>query len=176
MATRDWQQFHAGAIDEADAHSRDPATRERIAAEVADVGIGLLLLCERIGLDFVEVMRVVKNAERYPVEGRGTGGTAVGGASSASGFSSHQIKELEHRQTASQGSALEKSAGVGGRRGQGLQVLDDPCAEEGIGIYPSDGGQGVERLVDGFTEFRRDGRRGVHSRVSLVRGLAFRSG
>jgi NTP pyrophosphatase (non-canonical NTP hydrolase) len=38
---------------------------------VADVGIGLLLLCERIGLDFVEVMRakVKKNAERYPVEG-----------------------------------------------------------------------------------------------------------
>jgi NTP pyrophosphatase (non-canonical NTP hydrolase) len=91
VAARDWQQFHdpknlamlvaseAGELlaeyrwvqsDEADAHSRDPATRERIAAEVADVGIGLLLLCERIGLDFVEVMRakVKKNAERYPVE------------------------------------------------------------------------------------------------------------
>jgi dCTP diphosphatase len=92
VAARDWQQFHdpknlamlvaseAGELlaeyrwvqsAEADAHSRDPATRERIAAEVADVGIGLLLLCERIGLDFVEVMRakVAKNAERYPVEG-----------------------------------------------------------------------------------------------------------
>jgi dCTP diphosphatase len=92
VAARDWQQFHdpknlamlvaseAGELlaeyrwvqsDEADAHSRDPATRERIAAEVADVGIGLLLLCERIGLVFVEVMRakVKKNAERYPVEG-----------------------------------------------------------------------------------------------------------
>src|SRR5450631_925651 len=89
VAARDWQQFHdpknlamlvaseAGELlaeyrwvqsDEADAHSRDPATRERIAAEVA---VGLLLLCERIGLDFVEVMRakVKKNAERYPVEG-----------------------------------------------------------------------------------------------------------
>ena len=72
VAARDWQQFHDPVqIDEADAHSRHPATRERIAAEVADVGIGLLLLCERIGLDFVEVMRakVKKNAERYPVEG-----------------------------------------------------------------------------------------------------------
>ena len=58
VAARDWQQFHdpknlamlvaseAGELlaeyrwvqsDEADAHSRDPATRERIAAEVADV-------------------------------------------------------------------------------------------------------------------------------------------
>ena len=91
VAARDWQQFHdpknlamlvaseAGELlaeyrwirsDESDAHSHDPATRERIAAEVADVGIGLLLLCERIGLDFVEVMqaKVAKNAERYPAE------------------------------------------------------------------------------------------------------------
>jgi dCTP diphosphatase len=91
VAARDWQQFHdpknlamlvaseAGELlaeyrwvqsSEADAHSHEPATRDRIAAEVADVGIGLLLLCERIGLDFVEVMRakVAKNAERYPAE------------------------------------------------------------------------------------------------------------
>src|SRR6202142_3574595 len=92
VAARDWQQFHdpknlamlvaseAGELlaeyrwvqsDEADAHSRDPATRERIAAEVADVGIGLLLLCERIGLDFVGGIgeHTKKNAERYPGEG-----------------------------------------------------------------------------------------------------------
>jgi dCTP diphosphatase len=91
VAARDWQQFHdpknlamlvaseAGELlaeyrwvqsSEADAHSHEPATRDRIAAEVADVGIGLVLLCERIGLDLVEVMRakVVRNAERYPVE------------------------------------------------------------------------------------------------------------
>ena len=39
--------------------------------EIADVGIGLVLLCERIGVDLVGVMlaKVKKNEERYPVEG-----------------------------------------------------------------------------------------------------------
>lgn len=92
VAAREWEQFHdpknlamlvaseAGELvaeyrwvrgEDADAHSREPAARARIAAEVADVGIGLVLLCERIGVDLVEVMRakVAKNAERYPVEG-----------------------------------------------------------------------------------------------------------
>jgi NTP pyrophosphatase (non-canonical NTP hydrolase) len=87
---RDWAQFHdpknlamlvaseAGELvaeyrwvrgEEADAHSRAPEPRARIAAEIADVGLGLLLLCDRIGLDLVEAMRakLAKNAERYPV-------------------------------------------------------------------------------------------------------------
>src|SRR5438067_13660953 len=72
VADRDWQQFHdpknlamlvaseAGELiaeyrwvpgDAADARSREPAARARIAAEIADVGIALLLLCDRIGLD-----------------------------------------------------------------------------------------------------------------------------
>ena len=91
VAARDWQQFHdpknlamlvaseAGELlaeyrwvrsDEADAHSREAAARERIVAELADVGIGLVLLSERIGVDLVEAMRakVKKNAEKYPVE------------------------------------------------------------------------------------------------------------
>ena len=91
VAVRDWQQFHdpknlamlvaseAGELlaeyrwvrsDAADAHSREAAARERIVAEIADVGIGLVLLCERIGVDLVEVMRakVVKNAAKYPAE------------------------------------------------------------------------------------------------------------
>jgi dCTP diphosphatase len=91
VAAREWEQFHdpknlamlvaseAGELvaeyrwvrgEDADAHSREPAARARIAAEVADVGIGLLLLCERIGVDLFEVMRakVAKNAEKYPVE------------------------------------------------------------------------------------------------------------
>jgi NTP pyrophosphatase (non-canonical NTP hydrolase) len=90
-AARDWAQFHdpknlamlvaseAGELlaeyrwvrgDEADAHSREPAARARIAAEVADVGLGLLLICDRIGLDLVEAMKakLAKNAERYPIE------------------------------------------------------------------------------------------------------------
>ena len=91
VAVRDWQQFHdpknlamlvaseAGELlaeyrwvrsDEADAHSREEAARARIIAEIADVGIGLVLLSERIGVDLVEAMRakVKKNAEKYPAE------------------------------------------------------------------------------------------------------------
>ena len=87
---RDWRQFHdpknlamlvaseAGELvaeyrwvrgDEADARSREAEARARIAAEVADVGIGLLLLCDRIGLDLVGAIRdkLAKNAARYPV-------------------------------------------------------------------------------------------------------------
>src|SRR3954452_22835941 len=87
---RDWQQFHdpknlamlvaseAGELvaeyrwvkgDAADAHSREPAARARIAAEIADVGIALVLLCDRIGLDLPQAMtdKLAGNAERYPV-------------------------------------------------------------------------------------------------------------
>jgi NTP pyrophosphatase (non-canonical NTP hydrolase) len=88
---RDWRQFHdpknlamlvaseAGELlaeyrwvrgDEADARSREPEARARIAAEIADVGIALLLLCDRIGLDLGEAIaaKLQRNAERYPVE------------------------------------------------------------------------------------------------------------
>jgi len=91
VADRDWQQFHdpknlamlvaseAGELlaeyrwvrgDDADAHSREPVARARIAAEVADVAIALLLLCERIGLDLPTAIqeKLARNAERYPVE------------------------------------------------------------------------------------------------------------
>jgi len=90
-AARDWGQFHdpknlamlvaseAGELvaeyrwvrgDEADARSREPAARARIAAEIADVGIALLLLCDRIGLDLGDAIqhKLARNAERYPVE------------------------------------------------------------------------------------------------------------
>ncbi len=88
---RDWRQFHdpknlamlvaseAGELlaeyrwvrgDEADARSREPDARARIAAEIADVGIALLLLCDRIGLDLGDAVaaKLQRNAERYPVE------------------------------------------------------------------------------------------------------------
>ena len=91
VAERDWSQFHdpknlamlvaseAGELvaeyrwvrgDEADAHSRAPEPRARIAAEVADVAIALLLLCDRIGLDLTEAIadKLAKNTARYPVE------------------------------------------------------------------------------------------------------------
>lgn len=88
---RDWRQFHdpknlamlvaseAGELlaeyrwvrgDDADARSHEPEARARIAAEIADVGIALLLLCDRIGLDLGEAIaaKLQRNAERYPVE------------------------------------------------------------------------------------------------------------
>ena len=91
VAERDWAQFHAaknlamllaaeaGELvaeyrgvrgDEADAHSRAPEPRARVAAEIADVGIALLLLCDRIGLDLTEAItdKLAQNAARYPAE------------------------------------------------------------------------------------------------------------
>ncbi len=87
---RDWGRFHdpknlamlvgseAGELvaeyrwitsEAADAFSREPEARARIAAEIGDVGIGLILLCDRIGLDFVAAMRekLAANERKYPV-------------------------------------------------------------------------------------------------------------
>src|SRR3954451_18157810 len=86
---RDWRQFHdpknlamlvaseAGELlaeyrwvrgDDADARSREPAARARIAAEIADVGIALLLLADRIGLDLPAAIadKIAVNAVKYP--------------------------------------------------------------------------------------------------------------
>ena len=91
VAERDWAQFHdpknlamlvaseAGELvaeyrwvrgDEADTHSCTPESRARVADEIADVGIALLLLCDRIGLDLTEAVadKLAKNAVRYPVD------------------------------------------------------------------------------------------------------------
>jgi len=91
VAEREWEQFHdpknlAMAISseagellaeyrwvnnaEADDYSRQPEPRKRIAAEMADVGIALLLFCDRIGLDLVESIqqKMAQNRENYPVE------------------------------------------------------------------------------------------------------------
>jgi NTP pyrophosphatase (non-canonical NTP hydrolase) len=91
VAERDWAQFHdpknlamlvaseAGELvaeyrwvrgEDADAHSRAERSRARIAAEIADVGIALLLLCDRIALDLPQAMadKLAANALRYPVE------------------------------------------------------------------------------------------------------------
>ena len=90
VADRDWQQFHdpknlamliaseAGELlaeyrwvrgESADAHSKDPTARRRIADEIGDVGIGLLLLCDRIGLDLESAVahKLAANEARYPV-------------------------------------------------------------------------------------------------------------
>ena len=91
VSDRDWRQFHdpknlamlvaseAGELlaeyrwvpgQDADAHSQEPAARSRIAAEVGDVGIALLLLCDRIGLRLEHAVaeKLAANARRYPVE------------------------------------------------------------------------------------------------------------
>ncbi len=87
---RDWEQFHdpknlamclASEVGEllaeyrwvtsadADAHSREDEARRRITAEIGDVGIALLLLSDRIGLDLIQVMRakLAQNAKKYPI-------------------------------------------------------------------------------------------------------------
>lgn len=91
VAEREWEQFHdpknlAMAISseagellaeyrwvnnaEADDYSRQPEPRGRIAAEVADVGIALLLFCDRIGLDLMKAIgeKIARNRDNYPVE------------------------------------------------------------------------------------------------------------
>jgi dCTP diphosphatase len=91
VAERDWQQFHdpknlamlvaseAGELlaeyrwvanTASDAHSADGAARARIAAEIGDVGIGLLLLCDRIGVDLPTAIaeKLATNRLRYPAD------------------------------------------------------------------------------------------------------------
>ena len=91
VAERDWSQFHdpknlamllaseAGELlaeyrwvpnQQADAASQDGARRARILSEVGDVGIALLLLCQRIGADPVAAMRAKLeiNRTRYPAD------------------------------------------------------------------------------------------------------------
>jgi dCTP diphosphatase len=91
VAERDWSQFHdpknltmlvaseAGELcaeyrwvrnEDADGVSHQPGARQRIAAEVGDVGLALVLLCDRIGLDLVEAMRakLALNRQKYPPE------------------------------------------------------------------------------------------------------------
>lgn len=90
-AEREWEQFHdpknlsmavaseAGELlaeyrwvanDQADAYSKDVEARARVADEIADVGIALVLLCDRIQLDLVSAMaaKVEANRQRYPAD------------------------------------------------------------------------------------------------------------
>jgi NTP pyrophosphatase (non-canonical NTP hydrolase) len=91
VADRDWGQFHdpknlamavaseAGELlseyrwvrnEEADSFSRRADNRKKIAAEAADVGISLLLLCDRIGIDLLQAIheKLKLNRKNYPVE------------------------------------------------------------------------------------------------------------
>ena len=91
VADRAWSAFHdpknlamlvaseAGELlaeyrwvpnEHADAHSHDPVARARIEAEIGDVGIGLLLLCDRIGVDLASAIeaKMADVARKYPAE------------------------------------------------------------------------------------------------------------
>ena len=91
VAEREWEQFHdpknlamavaseAGELlaeyrwvnnTEADGYSKKDGHRSRIAAEAADVGIALLLFCDRTGLDLIEAIKAKMdlNRRKYPVE------------------------------------------------------------------------------------------------------------
>ncbi len=91
VVERDWAQFHdpknlamllaseVGELvaeyrwvagTEADPHSRTGESRARITDEIGDVGIALLLLCDRTGIDLLGAMsdKLAKNRARYPVE------------------------------------------------------------------------------------------------------------
>jgi dCTP diphosphatase len=90
-AERAWGQFHdpknlamllaseAGELlallrwvpnAEADAFVRSSEQRPLVEAEVADVAIALLLLCDRAGIDLARAVeaKIAANAEKYPVE------------------------------------------------------------------------------------------------------------
>lgn len=91
VAERDWAQFHdpknlamaiaseAGELlaeyrwvanSESDHFTKSPNRKSKIAAEAADVGIALLLFCDRIGLDLLEAIqeKMKTNRRNYPVE------------------------------------------------------------------------------------------------------------
>ena len=91
VSERDWDRFHdpknlamllaseAGELvallrwvdnHEADAFAAEEPQRGRIAAEIADVGLALLLLADRLDLDLVSAMRekLETNRRNYPVE------------------------------------------------------------------------------------------------------------
>ncbi len=87
---RDWDKYHdpknlamllaseAGELvaayrwvdnAEADAWSKEPERLQRIQHELADVGIALVMLCERLGVDLPEAMmaKIELNRRNYPV-------------------------------------------------------------------------------------------------------------
>ena len=90
VSERDWDQYHdpknlamavaseAGELnavlrwvhsDQSDEKAKG-ACRGALEAEVADVAICLLMLCDRVGIDVVEAAhaKLVKNREKYPAE------------------------------------------------------------------------------------------------------------
>jgi len=70
--------------DHADEVCDDPKRRERVEEEIGDVGLCLLMLCDRLEIDVREAMRskLEKNREKFPVEEVRGGPSEVDGDSS----------------------------------------------------------------------------------------------
>lgn len=91
VTERDWQQFHdpknlamaiaseAGELlaeyrwipsAEADQLTKASEKHARVSSEVADVGIALLLFCDRAGIDLYHAItdKMILNRKHYPVE------------------------------------------------------------------------------------------------------------
>ena len=91
VAERDWEQFHdpknlamllsseAGELlseyrwvpnEDTDRWSVEPDNLSRVTAEAADVGIALLMFCDRIGIDLVTAVKkkIEINSSNYPPE------------------------------------------------------------------------------------------------------------
>ncbi len=91
VAERDWQQFHSPKnlamglacecaelmehflwmnLDESRQQTADPAKREQIADELADVANYVLCLSHALDIDLSEAIarKLQKNAEKYPAE------------------------------------------------------------------------------------------------------------
>lgn len=92
VAEREWEQFHdpknlamllcseAGELlseyrwvpnEDADRWSVEPDNLSRVTAEAADVGIALLMFCERTKIDLVDAMKskIQVNRANYPADG-----------------------------------------------------------------------------------------------------------
>jgi NTP pyrophosphatase (non-canonical NTP hydrolase) len=91
VSERDWEQFHDSknlamciasevgellaeyrwiANQDADRMSLEPQKQGRISAELGDIGIAWLLLCDRLGLDPLQTIqaKLASNRRKYPVE------------------------------------------------------------------------------------------------------------
>jgi len=88
-AERDWEQFHspknlamALAVEAAEllehfqwlteeqSRALDPARREKVREEIADVFLYVLRLCDQLGIDLLAAAehKIQVNARRYPAE------------------------------------------------------------------------------------------------------------
>jgi len=88
---RNWEQFHdpknltmllASEVGELVAEFRwltpgesrmvgeEPTAKARIAQEIGDVGIALISICDKLGIDFLEAIaqKLAINEKRYPVD------------------------------------------------------------------------------------------------------------